>query len=1092
MKPRNKRRYQLSVPEKTNRLLSGIIVTLAVIALRLWHLAVIEHDQKFEEAYKPQTRIIPEMVERATICDRFGKTLAENKIQYDVSVVYSAIRDLPSRAWCNKDGEKQLVPVRRRYITRLAELLSEELHLDKDMIEDSIHAKASVLGSVPYLIQKNVSERTYLKLQMLAKDWPGLHVESKVRRFYPQGRTAADILGYVGPISSEEYKRITCELSKLRECVRAYEEGEDPKLPKGLSSIDEVRSLLSGLENNAYNLNALVGKLGIEALWDGKLRGQIGKKTVLVDRRGNFIQELDGAVSVTPGRRLQLTISTELQEFADALLVEHERTDQMRSAQSLKKQNLLPPLFPWIKGGAIVAFDPNNGQVLAMASSPRYHNNDFINMKISPDDSELKSTVCRWLENSDHIGDLYDRKIPLRRERKDSLSGKYYEEELPLTFDYFLDFLLPNTSEVKATIKRMGTVGNALKIQEYMDALLQLFDYSKGCCSCSAIFDAIFPKEEGHLVTGEILSIKQQQWIAECCTEHVIKIEEIKNQLITYFSDLPANYDKILLVDLFRIVIDPKKFNSDLLEEARGFSLSEFIEYQGRYVALRSAFSKIVEDIFYEVSFKQWREKHFPKLLDEKRREEKARKQRYPTPYIDYLLEEKRSQYREFCKCYLDVFLVYLLTGDRKCEHLQPYYDALALWRQELENGAHKALPWYEHYIFLKQKLTNASLDVYQLLLSFREFSELQRPVFGKYPLTLTRNSPQKEQDLVAAFYPAYGYGYLRPHSFGQAATLGSIFKLVSAYSVLSQKAAQENYVSDDLSKLLVIIDRKSFGYVSYKPHVGFFSDGSIIPSFYKGGSLPGNDYAGRGYIDLISALEMSSNPYFSLLVSEYLMDPEDLCHAASLFGFGEKTGIGLPGEYAGSVPSDVAYNRSGLYATAIGQHTLVVTPLQTAVMMGALVNGGLLYTPNLVLGEWDSSQFYPSSAKVKRQVFMPEVVADLFKAGMHKVIWGRYGTTRSIKDQFPAELLSRIIGKTSTAESMIRVGVDRQYGNMKMKHVWFGAVGFSDQELKSPEIVVVVYLRLGEFGRDAAPMAVKMIEKWEQIKRKEKIPDDC
>ncbi|WP_348663562.1 penicillin-binding transpeptidase domain-containing protein [Chlamydia vaughanii] len=1091
MKYHKKRRSYLTVPEKTNRLLSGIIVTLAIIAVRLWHLAVVEHDQKLEEAYKPQKRVIPELVERATICDRFGKILAENKMQYDVSVAYGAIRDLPSRAWhVNADGGRELIPVRKNYISRLAELLAQELHLDKDAIEDNIHAKASVLGSVPYLVQANVSERTYLKLKMMSKHWPGLHVEPSVRRYYPLGKTASDILGYVGPISAQEYKRITHELSRLRECVRAYEEGENPKFPEGLASIDQVRSLLNSLESNAYSLNALVGKLGIESAWDGKLRGQLGKKTVLVDRRGNFIQELN-EVSATSGKKLQLTIAAELQAFADSLLLEHEKMEQFRSAQSLKKQNFLPPLFPWIKGGAIIALDPNNGQVLAMASSPRYHGNDFIDMRITSDSSEARSSVYRWLENTEHIAELYDRKVSLCRERRNPFTGAYYEEELPLTFDYFLDFILPDISEVKAAVKRLGTVENAVKIQDCAGRLLELFSYSEGHCFCSSIFDAVFPSEEGHTVVGKVTSIKQQQWIARCCKDYKLEIEEIKEELQEFFSGLSANYDKILLLDLFQMAVDPSRLHPQLLSSVSSLSLSEFFECQGHYIALRSAFSKIVEDIFIEVDFKNWRKEHFAKLLETKRKQENARKQRYPTPYVDYLLEERRAQYQDFRCCYLDNFLVYLLSGRGEAKHLKPYYEALSIWKKELESGAHKALPWHEHYEFLSQRFSGSSIDLQHLFLSFREFSELQRPLYGNYPLMVTKNVPQKEQDLAAAFYPTYGYGYLRSHSFGQAATLGSIFKLVSAYSVLSQEVLKGNEDIDYLSRLFVIIDRQSFGYKSHKPHVGFFKDGAPIPLFYRGGVLPKNDYAGRGRIDLISALEMSSNPYFSLFVGEYLSDPEDLCHAASLFGFGEKTGIGLSGEYAGVVPNDVTYNRSGLYAMAIGQHTLVVTPLQTAVMMAALVNGGSLYVPSLIAGEWEGEQFCPTNPVKKRDVFMPESIAELFKAGMHNVIWGNYGTTRSIRNQFSPELLSRVIGKTSTAESIVRVGLDRQYGSMKMKHVWFAAIGFSDSELTHPDIVVIVYLRLGEFGRDAAPMAVKMIEMWNQIKNRENFSAD-
>lgn len=1072
---------RLTVPEKTNRLLMGILITFAIISVRLWHLAVVEHEQKLEEAYKPQVRTVPELVERATICDRFGFVLAENRVQYDVSVAYGAIRDLPARAWhVNEKGERTLIPVRKDYIRRLSELLAQELHLDREAIEDGIHAKASVLGSVPYLIQANVPERTYLRLRMMAKHWPGLHVESSVCRYYPMGKSGSDVLGYVGPISSQEYKRIVRELSKLRECVRAYEDGDDPKLPEGLSSIDQVRSLLNSLENNAYGLNTLVGKLGVESCCDSKLRGTLGKKTVLVDRRGNFIQELE-EVAAEPGSQLHLTLSKELQLFADSLLLEHEKIEQFRSAQSLKKQKLLPPLFPWIKGGAIVALDPNSGQVFALASSPRYQGNDFISAR----DADARSSVYRWLENTEHIAELYNRKTSLCRERKDPITGEYYDEELAITFDHFLDFILPEGSVVKARIKSLGTVRNAVWIQQVMNRVLSLFEWNEERCSCSAIFDQIFPAQEGHVVVGKVVSMKQQQWLAHCCQKYEKEIAVFKQDVAEFFADLPANYDKILLVDLFRMVVDPSKFHSDLMDALGGVSLSSFFDLQGHYVALRHAFSKIVEEMFVENDFKAWRKESFSKLLAEKRKQEKERKQRYPTPYVDYLAEERGRQYTDFQKGNLDLFLAYLLSGEGRGEELVAYYDALDVWRKELAGGAHKALPWYAHYMFLKKHLSHFSVNLSLLFASFREFADLQRPLYGVYPLMVTRNNPQREQDLASAFYPTYGYGYLRSHAFGQAATLGSIFKLVSAYSVLSQEVLKGNTDSESLSRLLVIMDRQTQGYSSSKPHVGFFQDGAPIPLFYRGGVLPKNDYSGRGRIDMIAALEMSSNPYFSLLVGDYLSDPEDLCHAASLFGFGEKTGVGLSGEYPGLIPHDVTYNRSGLYAMAIGQHTLVVTPLQTAVMISALVNGGALYIPRLVLGEKKGEEFVVSPPIKKRDVFMPKVVSDLLKQGMRKVIWGNYGTTRGVCGQFDPHLLGRIIGKTSTAESLVRVGLDRQYGSMKMKHVWFAAISFEDAELTRPDLVVVVYLRLGEFGRDAAPMAIRMIEKWEQIKKK-------
>lgn len=1076
---KRKRRTPLSVPEKANRLLVGFIIALSIITLRIWHVAVLQHEKKKEEAYRPQRRSVPEHCDRAGVCDRFGKTLAENVLQYNVGISYRAIRDIPTRVWhTDEQGNKRLVPVRKDYIKKFADFLAQELHMDRDFVEDTIHAKASVLGSVPYILQANVSERTFLRLKMLEKDWPGLHVESSVRRHYPEGRTVADLLGYVGPISVEEHRKITRELGNLREYIRAYEEGEDPKFPAGISSVDQVRKLLHELEMHAYGLNSLIGKLGVEAFCDRKLRGLIGKRSMLVDRRGNFIQEMEGSSVGSPGRKIQLTISTELQAFAHELLAEHERGEVFRDYRQWRQQQYLPPFFPWIKGGAIVAMDPKNGQILAMASSPRYNNNDFINMKDSPNQEECRSSVLRWLENLEYIGEVFDRRVPLRRERLDPLSGKYFDEELSFSYRAFLDFILPDTSKVKQMLCEKGSVGLSIYLQGTIEQLLEMFECEEK--ECGLVFDVLFPKEDGHEIIGEVTSLKRQKQFKAILAEREEEVQAFRDRLGSIFADLSANYDKILFLDLLRTAVDPEKVSISLLAEIGHMSVLDFVDYQGHFIALRKSFAKLMENAFIDHDFTAWREEHFTQFIKQKRDEELERKQRYPTPYVDYLVEERSRQYALFCREHMDSFITFLLS-EIEPPLGNPYYQEIACWRQELRSGAYPALEWREHYDFLHKHLSQTSYDLCELFAAFREFSELKRPLYGQYPLTLTRNIEQIEQDLIASFYPLYGYGHLSAHAFGQAATLGSIFKLVSAYSVLVQHLSDQ----EDLSKLLVILDKQSLGLRSGKPHVGFFKDGSPIASFFKGGILPGNDYSGRGYIDLIAALEMSSNPYFSLLVSEYLSDPEDLCEAAKLFGFGEKTGIGLPGEYAGRVPIDIAYNRSGLYATAIGQHTLVVTPLQTAVMMATLVNGGIVYQPSLIQGEWYQGSFSPEQAKKKREIFLPDPIVDLFKRGMHNVIWGQYGTTRFMRQRFAPERLARIIGKTSTAEVIARVGLDRERGRMKLKDVWFAAVGYEDEALSHPDIVVVVYLRLGEFGRDAAPMAVRMIEKWEEIRKK-------
>jgi cell division protein FtsI/penicillin-binding protein 2 len=89
--------------------------------------------------------------------------------------------------------------------------------------------------------------------------------------------------------------------------------------------------------------------------------------------------------------------------------------------------------------------------------------------------------------------------------------------------------------------------------------------------------------------------------------------------------------------------------------------------------------------------------------------------------------------------------------------------------------------------------------------------------------------------------------------------------------------------------------------------------------------------------------------------------------------------------------------------------------------------------------------------------------------------------------------LKKELIGKTSTAESMENLNLDLYRGTNRYNHVWFGGISF-DRELDAegflsrdqkgkPELVVVVFLRYGSFGKEAAPIAAQVVKKWREIK---------
>jgi cell division protein FtsI/penicillin-binding protein 2 len=238
---------------------------------------------------------------------------------------------------------------------------------------------------------------------------------------------------------------------------------------------------------------------------------------------------------------------------------------------------------------------------------------------------------------------------------------------------------------------------------------------------------------------------------------------------------------------------------------------------------------------------------------------------------------------------------------------------------------------------------------------------------------------------------------------------------------------------------------------------------------------------------------------------------------------------VSLPGEASGFLPADIAANRTGLYSLAIGQHTLLATPLQCANMLAALANGGTLITPrivNLVVGrehldasyEFAKSSNFPykyplslvgidfalfskadsSSSRNEVEVppiaeaktlFLPKEIQKSLLEGLRRVMehiaHDRSGALKRLSvhrpDQYRAfcDLRPEFIGKTSTAESQEKIGIDIGQPSIIYNHTWFGGIAYKDDE---PELVVVVYQRFGGYGREAAPVAAQVIKKWRQI----------
>lgn len=993
----------MSTASKIHRVLGIFFLFFLVIVLRVWHLGVIQREEKLREAQKPQQRTVLARADRGTICDRFHIPMAQNRICYNAAIYYAQIAGIPTIEWrTDPDGKPVKTYARKEYIRKLSSLLAKILELDPEHVEDLIHSKAALFPHVPFIIKARLREEEHYRLRMLEKDWPGIYAEISSIRSYPQGKTGCNLIGTMGAISQKEYSAIAQEMSELQIAADSLELEDQERLTE--------------LKEKAYAINDLVGKTGIEAQYEEELRGFFGKKIFEVDQKGRFVREIAGK-EATPGKQLILSISSELQQFAESLLTRDERTRDGKSGwfdpvEKIRKNQKQP----WIKGGAIAVLDPKTGEVLALASHPRFDPNDFIFTGNSIFNDGQTRQVNRWLENERFIAAVWDGLEVLKRE------GPKTEECQELSWDFYLDTILPKEGPLRTFFNRMDDVKGAIQLQEDYESMLYF-------------------TKSGLPVPPEIQK----------------RLDAIH---------LPSQ-DKLFAVDLCRTVVYAPAFTDELIKKIGSMKLSEYRAQSQSFLRRETEMRQKALEEFHKNEFKKWREKYQKEFLAEKRKIEKEDKT-YARPYIDYLEKKEKELFN-------------------------------AYWEEK------------------KWSFLESVEQSEELIRTFRPFKELKRPLLGKYKSLRNRKKGQTEKDLAAAFYPIGGFGFSRSFAFEAAVPQGSIFKLITAYEGLHQGAH------------LTLIDEWS------QQGVAYTLSRNLYPRFYKGGRLPRSAAANIGKIDLLGAIEQTSNPYFSILAGDFFKDPEDLARAARLFGFGEKTGIELPSERRGKIPSDLKTNRTGLYSTAIGQHTLLTTPLQTAGMLAAIANGGKLLKPKLVkeavgltpdrdplspfaasnyLAEealdaigipfplFTSSQPRPplSAAKeelteVKRVIPIDEKIRSTLLAGMDRVVTGTKGSARptAIKELLRNPLLMQgylalqhqMVAKTGTAEIVSNFSMNPSSLPQVYKYIWFGAISFTDVKHTDPELVVVVFLRFGDAGKEAAPLAAQIIHKWREIKKK-------
>jgi len=189
---------------------------------------------------------------------------------------------------------------------------------------------------LPVVLRNNLTEKEIAIFSANRSRFPGFNVSVRMQRNYPLGSIASHLIGYVGRIDKRDLKTL-------------------------------------GKENaQNYSGTTHIGKSGVEKQYESRLHGTTGYELTEVDAHGKPQLKLNEEAPIT-GEDLFLSIDLELQIKAEELLSEHN--------------------------GAVVAIDPRNGEVLAMASMPTFDPNLFVNGISYKNYNALRDNIDKPLYN---------------------------------------------------------------------------------------------------------------------------------------------------------------------------------------------------------------------------------------------------------------------------------------------------------------------------------------------------------------------------------------------------------------------------------------------------------------------------------------------------------------------------------------------------------------------------------------------------------------------------------------------------------------------------------------------------------------------
>ncbi len=236
-------------------------------------------------------------------------------------------------------------PIKKIDVTERVDDYARGLNVDRQYVVERLNLIKKQNDFETMVLKENASIQDITWVEAHSMEYPELRVELQPQRYYPHKEILAHVLGYVGEISPKELEK------------------------------PEVRE-------KGFRPGDIVGKGGLEQYYDEFLRGKPGYRKVIVDSRGRVQSEIE-TVQPQAGQDLVSTIDLDLQLAAE---------NQLATSTT--------------KRGTIIATDPNNGEILVMASLPSFDPNIFVQESTTPEGR--KKIAAYWQDES---RPLYNRAI---------------------------------------------------------------------------------------------------------------------------------------------------------------------------------------------------------------------------------------------------------------------------------------------------------------------------------------------------------------------------------------------------------------------------------------------------------------------------------------------------------------------------------------------------------------------------------------------------------------------------------------------------------------------------------------------------------